>query len=72
MSFYDGLRRARALRVFKISRAENVMPLARALEAGGLEVLAVTLRPTPLSNRIVSNNLPSSNLRSQAETCAVV
>lgn len=44
MSFHDTLRRARVLPVLAIQRAEDSVPLARALAAGGLEVLEVTLR----------------------------
>ena len=44
MSFHDVLSRARVLPVLKIKRAENAVPLARALAAGGLKVLEVTLR----------------------------
>lgn len=44
MSFRDVLRRARVLPVLEIERAEDAVPLARALAAGGLDVLEVTLR----------------------------
>lgn len=44
MSFLDTLSRARVIPVLKIERAENAVPLARALAAGGLPVLEVTLR----------------------------
>lgn len=44
MSFHDVLSRARVLPVLKIKRAESAVPLARALAAGGLDVLEVTLR----------------------------
>ncbi len=44
MSFHDTLRRARVLPVLAVQRAEDAVPLARALAAGGLEVLEVTLR----------------------------
>ncbi len=44
MRFQDVLRRARVLPVLKIEQAENAVPLARALAAGGLDVLEVTLR----------------------------
>ncbi len=44
MSFDDVLNRARVLPVLKIQQATDAVPLARALAAGGLEVLEVTLR----------------------------
>ncbi len=44
MSFYDLLHRARVLPVLKIDSVEQAAPLARALNAGGLSVLEVTLR----------------------------
>ena len=44
MSFTDVLSQARVLPVLKIERTESAVPLARALAAGGLEVLEVTLR----------------------------
>ncbi len=44
MSFYDLLSRARVLPVLKIEHAEQAVQLARALAAGGLTVLEVTLR----------------------------
>ena len=44
MSFHDVLSRARVLPVLKIERSEQAAPLARALLAGGLTVLEVTLR----------------------------
>ena len=44
MSFHDVLSRARVLPVLSIKRAESAVPLARALAAGGLRVLEVTLR----------------------------
>lgn len=43
-SFYEVLNRARVLPVLKIERTEDAVPLARALAAGGLDVLEVTLR----------------------------
>ncbi len=44
MSFRDVLSRARVIPVLKIADAERAVPLARALAAGGLDVLEVTLR----------------------------
>ncbi len=44
MSFRDVLSRARVIPVLKIADTERAVPLARALAAGGLDVLEVTLR----------------------------
>ncbi len=44
MNFRDVLRRARVLPVLLIERADQAVPLAHALAAGGLTVLEVTLR----------------------------
>ena len=44
MNLRDVLSRARVLPVLKIESAESAVPLARALSAGGLSVLEVTLR----------------------------
>ena len=44
MNLRDLLRRARVLPVLKIDDAERATPLARALAAGGLSVIEVTLR----------------------------
>ena len=44
MRFHDILSRARVLPVLKITQVKNAVPLARALAAGGLDVLEVTLR----------------------------
>ena len=44
MSLHDLLQRARVLPVLKIEHAEQAVPLAHALSAGGLSVLEVTLR----------------------------
>ena len=44
MSFHDILSQARVLPVLEVKRAESAVPLARALAAGGLKVLEVTLR----------------------------
>ena len=44
MNLRDVLSRARVLPVLEIERADQAVPLARALAAGGLSVLEVTLR----------------------------
>ena len=44
MSFHDVLSQARVLPVLSIKRTASAVPLARALAAGGLRVLEVTLR----------------------------
>lgn len=44
MSFYDTLSRARVVPVLEIERTASAVPLAKALAAGGLDVLEVTLR----------------------------